>query len=258
MKVLAILQARVSSSRLPGKILKPILGKPMILQQIERVKLTPSIDQLIVATSTSESDNTLVDILLENNIKVFRGSLNDVLDRFYKATLENSAEHVVRLTGDSPLSDPEIIENVIQQHIELNVDYTSNSLPETFPDGLDVEVFRFECLKKAWEEADLPSEREHVTPYIRNSVDKFTRSNIEYFRDLSNMRWTVDEPEDFEFIEKLYEGLYSKNKTFNMSDVLTFLQEHPDLTKINTHIQRNEGAKKSYELDKLFLLDGKT
>ena len=257
MKVLGILQARASSSRLPGKILKSILGKPMLLQQIERIKRVPSIEQLIVATSTSASDDPLVDVLLKNNIKVFRGSLNDVLDRFYKASLENSAEHIVRLTGDCPLSDPEIIENVIQQHLNSKVDYTSNTFPETFPDGLDVEIFRFDCLKKTWEEAVLPSEREHVTPYIRNSIGKFTHSNIECSHDLSSMRWTVDEPEDFEFIEKVYEGLYSKNKAFNMSDVLAYLQVHPNLTKINTHIERNEGAKKSFEVDEIFLQEKK-
>ena len=253
MKILTILQARVSSSRLPGKVLKMVSGKPMLLQQIERIQRVPSIEQIIVATSTSQSDDNLVDVLREQNINVFRGSLNNVLDRFYKAASKYNAEHVIRLTGDCPLSDPDIIENVIQQHFELNVDYTSNTLPASFPDGLDVEIFRFECLEKAWKEAILPSEKEHVTSYIRNNVEKFTHSNVKSSQDLSSMRWTVDEPEDFEFIEKVYQKLYSKNTVFNMSDVLAYLQNHPNLTKINKHIQRNEGTKKSYELDRIFL-----
>jgi spore coat polysaccharide biosynthesis protein SpsF (cytidylyltransferase family) len=118
---------------------------------------------------------------------------------------------------------------------------------------LDVEIFRFECLEKAWKEAILPSEKEHVTSYIRNNVEKFTHSNVKSSQDLSSMRWTVDEPEDFEFIEKVYQKLYSENTGFNMSDVLAYLQNHPNLTKINKHIQRNEGKKKSYELDRIFL-----
>ena len=251
--IVAILQARVSSSRLPSKVLKLLLGEPMIIRQIERESNISCINKLVVATSKEKSDDPLVELLKNRGIEVFRGSLNDVLDRYYNAAIKYNADHIVRLTGDCPLADPAIIKRTVEKHLSTGTDYTSNCFPPTYPDGLDVEVVKFSALEEAWRHAELPSEREHVMPYIRNHPDFFSSSNVEFEKDLSNHRWTVDEPEDFEFVEKIYTELYSKNKKFNMQDILNLIDKNPCFKDINYHIARNEGAIKSYEEDKDFL-----
>jgi spore coat polysaccharide biosynthesis protein SpsF len=154
-EIAAILQARVSSTRLPGKVLKPILGVPMILRQIERVRRAKKIDQFIVATSNDRTDDPLADICSNTNIECFRGSLEDVLDRFYHAAKPLNPEHIVRLTGDCPLADPQLIDQLILFHLQGGYDYSSNTVETTYPDGLDVEIFRFSCLELAWKEAIL-------------------------------------------------------------------------------------------------------
>ena len=251
--IVAILQARVSSSRLPSKVLKLLLGEPMIIRQIERESNISCINKLVVATSKEKSDDPLVELLKNRGIEVFRGSLNDVLDRYYNAAIKYNADHIVRLTGDCPLADPAIIKRTVEKHLSTGTDYTSNCFPPTYPDGLDVEVVKFSALEEAWRYAELPSEREHVMPYILNHPDFFSSSNVEFEKDLSNHRWTVDEPEDFEFVEKIYTELYSKNKKFNMQDILNLIDKNPCFKDINYHIARNEGAIKSYEEDKDFL-----
>ena len=250
--ILAILQARFSSSRLPGKVLKPILGKPMLLHQIERVQHSKMIDKLVVATSVDSSDDELVDCCLKNDIKVFRGSLNNVLDRFYQCAKYYNPDHIVRLTGDCPIADWQVIDKAIDKHLNTKSDYTSNVLPPTYPDGIDVEVVKISALKEAWKNAILPSELEHVMPYIRNNA-KFKQFNLENKVNLSEHRWTVDNSEDFEFIEMVYKELYLDNKRFTMHDVLKLLKSKPQMKKKNYHIARNEGAQKSYEEDREFL-----
>ena len=253
-KILALLQARTSSSRLPGKVLLDILGTPMLLRQIERENLVVSIDHLVVVTSSDKSDDLLSEVLHENDIDYYRGSLNDVLDRFYQAAKLYKPEHVVRLTGDCPLVDPEVVENVIRMHIDTNADYTSNIFPATYPDGLDVEVMKFSALEIAWKESELPSEREHVTPFIRNNKERFLHSNLEYSCDLSSYRWTVDELQDFEFVKKVYEKLYKANPTFNMDDIINYLDTNPELAKLNAHFVRNESSIKSFKEDEAYLI----
>ncbi len=251
--IVAILQARVSSSRLPSKVLKLLLGEPMIIRQIERESNISCINKLVVATSKDKSDDPLVELLENRGIEVFRGSLNDVLDRYYNAAIKYNADHIVRLTGDCPLADPAIIKRTVEKHLSTGTDYTSNCFPPTYPDGLDVEVVKFSALEEAWKYAELPSEREHVMPYIRNRPEIFSSSNVEFEKDLSKHRWTVDELEDFVFVEQIYKELYSKNKIFNMSDILEFLDKNPSLKEINYQIMRNEGALKSYKQDKEYL-----
>jgi glutamate-1-semialdehyde 2,1-aminomutase len=250
MNTLAILQARFSSSRLPGKVLKPIMGMPMLALQVERVLKSKMIDQLIVATSTDPEDDAIELLCLQINIPCFRGSLNDVLDRFYQAARPWQLTQIVRLTGDCPLIDPEVIDSVIDFHLAGNYDYTSNTLRPTFPDGLDVEVFRFSILEKAWEEATLPSQREHVTPFIYNQPERFRIANRVHSENLSHLRWTVDEPEDFELITKIYNELYSAKADFRMADVLNLIQRKPELLTLNQTFERNEGMEKSLEEDK--------
>jgi len=257
MRVLAILQARVSSTRLPGKVLKNILGKPMIMQQIEREMLVASIDKIVVATSTDHSDDILVKVLEQNNISVCRGSLDNVLDRYYKAANLYNPEHIVRITGDCPLVDPDVINKVILEHIEHDADYTTNCLPPSWPDGLDVEVMKMNTLKTVWEESELPSELEHVTPFIRKNPDRFKIHNVMSDIDLSGLRWTVDEKEDFEYVTNIYESLYPINKEFKTKDILNYLKNNPEKSSINLKYTRNEGSKSSLAKDEQYLYRSK-
>lgn len=251
--IVAILQARVGSSRLPGKVLKPILGVPMLVRQIERVARARRLEKLVIATSTDPADDSIADLGKEHNISVYRGSLADVLDRYYFAAKHYGATTVVRLTGDCPLADHSVIDKVIDEYRARRVDYASNALQPTYPDGLDVEVFSFEALHRAWREAQLPSEREHVTPYINRHSKLFKLLSVTQPEDLSSFRWTVDTFEDFEFVRRIYEALYPTNPTFETADVLRLLRDYPSLVQINTHIERNEGMKKSLKYDDAFL-----
>ncbi len=251
--ILAILQARFTSSRLPGKVLKPILSKPMLLHQIERIQNSKRIDKLVVATSTEKSDDGIEKMCLDNNIEVFRGSLDNVLDRLYQCAKPYNPKHVVRLTGDCPLADWQAIDQTIQCHIKGKYDYVNNRSKPAFPDGLDVEVITYSALKSACDNAVLPSEKEHVTLYVRHRKDKFKLGYFYSTKDLSHMRWTVDEPEDFNLVEKIYKNLYKNNPKFLMKDVLELLNNQPELLKINSHIGTSEGMKKSLKEDEVFI-----
>lgn len=245
MSIVAILQARASSSRLPNKVLKPILGMPMLQHQIERVSRSKLIDQLVVATSAESSDDELAELVGRLGVRVYRGSLDDVLDRFYQAALELKPSHVVRLTGDCPLMDPAVIDGVIAYHLKTAADYTSNVSPPSFPDGLDVEVMTLATLERTWHDAILASDREHVTSYVRKETSDFFVQNFENRQDLSALRWTVDELNDFDFISEIYAHLYRDNPEFNMMDILNLLVAKPELGAINQGYMRNEGYFKS-------------
>jgi glutamate-1-semialdehyde aminotransferase/spore coat polysaccharide biosynthesis protein SpsF (cytidylyltransferase family) len=247
--ILAVLQARFTSSRLPGKVLKNILGKPMLLQQIERVKLARKIDRLVVATSNDKTDDPIEKMCRENDVMCFRGSLDDVLDRFYQAASSYKPDHVVRLTGDCPLIDPTIVDQVINHHLHQGSDYASNAIEATYPDGLDVEVFRFDILKQAWSEAKLPSQREHVTPFIHSQPQRFNIKHFKNEKDLSSLRWTVDNEADFTLVTKIYEGLYASNPKFGMQEILGFIETHPELLELNKNSKRNEGFQVSLKKD---------
>jgi len=253
--ILALLQARVSSTRLPGKVLMPILGKPILLLEIERIQRSHAIDKLIVATSTGKEDDGIVEMCSNAGVECFRGSLNDVLDRCYQAALPYKPDHVMRLTGDCPLIDPEVIDATIDFYLQGAYDYVSNALAseETFPDGLDTEIFSRAALTTAWQEAVLPSHREHVTQFIIKNPERFRLGYYKSFEDLSHLRWTVDEPEDFELIKKIYEKLYPNYPAFVMKDVLHLLDKQPELLEINSQIARNAGLKKALQADKTFL-----
>ncbi|AIU68117.1 glycosyltransferase family protein [Vibrio coralliilyticus] len=250
MKVVAILQARVSSSRLPKKVLKPILGLPMLQRQLERLALCDTIDELILATSDQTSDDELQALVSSIGVKCFRGNLDDVLDRFYQAAKSSNAIHVVRLTGDCPLICPEVVDKVVAHHLDSGADYTSNIAPPTYPDGLDVEVMTISSLEKAWKDAKLQSEREHVTPYIRKPESSFYLENVKNDKDLSYLRWTVDEPRDFNFVLEIYSRLYLNNPHFTTQDILNVIDNEPELLAINQNIERNEGYHLSLDKDK--------
>jgi spore coat polysaccharide biosynthesis protein SpsF len=243
--ILAILQARMSSTRLPGKVLKILQGKPMISHQIDRISRSKKIDKLIIATSTDKSDDSLETIAKNTNVDCFRGSLNNVLTRFYDAAFQFQPSHIVRLTGDCPLTDPKIIDQVISFYLSGNYDYVSNSVEATFPDGLDVEIFNFQTLQEAFIEAKFPSQREHVTPFINSQPNRYQLGCFKQSTDLSHLRWAVDEPEDFEFVSEVFKSLYPKNPDFGMHDVLNLIEEKPELGFINKKFTRNEGFQKS-------------
>ena len=245
--VLAILQARCSSHRLPNKVLKPLLGRAMVLREMERLTRSRYIDQLVLATSTDVSDDPLCALAEETGVNIYRGSLDDVLDRYYACAKEYSAEHIVRVTGDCPLIDWRVSDDVIARHLTEKNDYTRTT--ERFPDGLDTEIMTFDALEQAHREARLTSEREHVTLYFRNNPERFRIGSVDCAEDYRDFRWTVDEPCDFPFVEAVYEKLYAKNKDFSMQDILSLLKEQPDLRTLNQGIVRNEGLLKSLAED---------
>jgi len=250
--IVAIIQARMGSSRLPGKVLMRIKNKPILQHIIERVGHSKFIDKIVIATTDNQEDHVIVELC--NNLKVeyFRGSESDVLDRYYQCAKAYGADIVVRITGDCPFADPDVIDKTIDHLIKSKKDYVSTAYPfSTFPDGLDVEVFNFTSLERAWLEAKLPSEREHVTPFIwKNENKQFKIQTIKNDEDLSNKRWTIDDEKDYQFIELVYNALYNECSIFKMQDILKFLQKNPQIEKINADTVRNEGYAKSLKLDK--------
>jgi spore coat polysaccharide biosynthesis protein SpsF len=230
--ILAILQARVSSTRLPGKVLLPILGQPMILRQIERIRRAARIDRLLVATSLDASDDGLAQTLADAGVQVFRGPLDDVLARFTAALDACPAEHVVRLTADCPLADPLVIDAVIARHREAGADYTNNLPPgAAFPKGQDVEVISADALRRAHAEATTPQEHEHVTWGPRHAPGRYRHASLAAPQDLGDVRWTVDRPDDFEFVTAVYEGLYPHKPAFTSDDIRGFVAANPHLSR---------------------------
>ena len=236
--ILAILQARMSSTRLPGKVMAPILGRPMLMRQLERVGRAQCFDKLLVATSSSPSDDAIARLCADHAITCFRGALHDVLDRFVQAARPHSPEHLVRLTADCPLADPDVIDRVVEHHLSGGFDYTSNTRARTFQHGLDAEVCRYACLEQAWREATTPFEREHVTPYLWGS-GHFRVGQLCQDRDRSYLRWTVDFAEDLELVRPIYAALYPSDRAFTTADVMRLLDERPELTVLNAARRRS-------------------
>ena len=246
-----IIQARVNSTRLPKKVLKNIDDKKKVLEFIiNQVKYSKKIDKIVIATTTKNDDDIITMISKKNNCDYFRGSEKDVLDRYYYCAKKFNFDSIVRITSDCPLIDPQIIDNVIEKFESKNYDYVTNTFPRTFPKGLDVEIFSFTTLEQMWREAKLPSEREHVTQFILNH-NKFRIGNIEYNNNLSNLRWTLDQKEDFEFLSNIIKRIQTRPILIN--HVLKILSDEPELSKINEGIDPNEGIKKSKKEDIDFL-----
>jgi glutamate-1-semialdehyde aminotransferase/spore coat polysaccharide biosynthesis protein SpsF (cytidylyltransferase family)/predicted dehydrogenase len=246
--VVAIIQARMGSSRLPGKSLAAIENRPMLWHVIQRVKRASLVDRVLVATSTSSLDDAIEQMCRENGVHCYRGSENDVLDRFYSAARAEKASQVVRITADCPLIDPEVIDRVVRRFQRGDLDYASNAMVRSYPDGLDTEVFSFSALERAWHEAAKTSEREHVTPYLRS--EKFRTANVECDSTTlyQHYRWTVDETADLEFIREVYRAFRGKEH-FGMKDVLTLIEKNPGLEKMNSEIVSNRGYYKSLFAD---------
>lgn len=239
-KIVAIIQARMGSTRLPGKVMKNILGKEVILHDIDRIKQIKNLDKIVIATTTKKDDDIIVETIKNYNsgIGIFRGSEDDVLDRYYKATKEFNSEVVVRITSDCPLIDPIVSDKIIETFLNNNCDYCSNGLKRSYPRGLDTEVFSFEALEKTWKEAERYYQREHVTPYIYEHPEKFKLLNVSNDKDLSHLRWTLDTIEDFNFINEIYKKLYNGKNIFYMEDILKVLEKEPKLIEINKDIKQ--------------------
>ncbi len=232
--ILAIVQARMSSTRFPGKVLEPILGEPMLGRQIMRIRRWKRIDRLIVATSDQSSDDSIADFGARSGIACYRGALLDVLDRFYAAAKAfGPAEHIVRLTADCPLADWQVIDDCIALHLADGADYSSNALQRSFPDGLDVEVFRMVVLERMWRDACESDEREHVTLYVGRHPDLFRIAHHRQAKDLSSLRWTVDTPADLAMVRAIYAALLAEKPEFRQDDILALLHERPDIVALN-------------------------
>lgn len=240
MKIIAIVQARMGSTRLPHKVMKPINGVPMIELLLTRLAKCQRLDQIVLATSVDPRNQVLVDHVAALGFACEQGSENDVLERYVQAAESHGAEVVVRITGDCPLVDPQLVDDCILHFLQADVDYLSNTSPPTYPDGLDVEVVRLDALRRALQESTLPFDHEHVTPYVRGS-GLFTAATYSHHADLSGLRWTVDDPEDFEVITQVFEH-FAPEIHFPWQDVLALTQSQPDLFAANQHIDRNQGA----------------
>jgi spore coat polysaccharide biosynthesis protein SpsF len=240
-EIIAIVQARMGSTRLPGKVMMNLIGKPMLVHELSRIARSKQIKSLVIATTTSKLDDCIVNLCKDQNWHYFRGNEDDVLDRYFQCAKEYGANIIVRLTADCPLIEPGLIDRVIEEfvHKSPDVDYVSNITPKrTFPMGLDTEVMSFSALERSWIEDTNPILREHVTQYILRNPDKFKISGITNDRDLSNLRWTVDTKEDFELINEIYS--FFGNNQFSWLDVLDLLNKRPELRLINQNIRQKE------------------
>jgi len=244
--ITAIIQARMSSTRLPGKVLLPLGDTTILGWTVRRVREAKNISEIVVATSDRQDDDMIEKHCAELGAKIFRGNLNDVLDRYYSAAKQFAAQTVCRVTADCPLVDPEVIDRVVREYERRGCDYASTGRSaSTFPDGLDVELFSFNALETAWKEAKLPSEREHVTPYVWNHPERFEIVEIKNDTDLSAIRLTIDEPRDYELLKRVV----ADAGDLSMRGIVKYLSEHPEVAALNAPIVRDAGYLKSLAED---------
>lgn len=240
LRIILIVQARMGSTRLPGKILKEVLEKPLLAYEVERLRRVRKADEIVIATTTNSIDQPVVDFCHLEQVPLYRGSEEDVLDRYYQAAKAFSADVIVRVSGDCPLIDPEVIDCVIEFYLKHypQYQYVSNTIERTYPRGMDVEVFSFDALEKAAKEAKRPEEREHVTPYFYENPDLFSLGKVIHSPNESVHRWTVDTSEDLQLISNLIEALYPNKPNFGMIDILNQFKEHPDWMAINAQVKQ--------------------
>lgn len=239
-KVIIIIQARMGATRLYGKPLKEILGKPILYYVVNRCKQAALAHDVVVATTTHKRDDQIVNWCKKEHVPYARGSEEDVLSRYLLAAKKYQADVIVRVTADNPLIEPQIIDSIISSYLNYHWDYGSNTLKRTYPRGLDVEVFSFKALQTAAECAKEPSEKEHVTPYFYRHPEKFRLGNVAHTKDYSAYRFTVDTEEDFQLIQQMIEALSSSWPNFTLNDLIELLNKHPEWKKINAHIKQKE------------------
>ena len=237
MKVVAIIQARMGSSRLPGKVLMDLGGETVLARVVRRSRRARLVDQIVVATTILEPDDAIVKECQKLSVSCFRGMEDNVLDRYYRAALNYSADVIVRITSDNPLVDPDLIDDVVREIFKSRADYANNRSPRTYPIGLDVEAFTFVALERAWREAKLPYEQEHVTPYFYEHPRSFHCTSVKGSFDCSDHRWTLDTPEDLKLIREIYAGLGNKDE-FSWSEALAVVRSAASLVDINSHVMQ--------------------
>ena len=241
----------MGSTRLPGKVLKPLAGQSVLWHVVNRLRYAKTLEEIVVATTTESEDNVIEEFCRAEKIHFYRGSKNDVLDRYYHAAKTFQADPIVRITADCPLIDPLIVDEVVNSYFKGG--YEACGLAGEFPDGLDCEVFSFRAIEDAWRHSVLPSEREHVGPYIYKHPEKYLSGAHHKFQGLKHHRWCLDEERDYHFLEVVFERLYEPHKLFLTLDILNLLVREPYLMEINTGIVRNEGYLKSLAEDKDYL-----
>jgi spore coat polysaccharide biosynthesis protein SpsF (cytidylyltransferase family) len=249
MSTVAIIQARMNSSRLPGKVLMNLAGKSVLSHVILRLSKSNLLDDVIVATSVENTDDPIEVFCTQNSVKCFRGSLDDVLDRFYTAAKKYHISSIVRITADCPLIDPTIVDKVIEGFHKGN--YDCYGLSGEFPDGLDCTVFSFMAIERAWKEAKLDSEREHVGPYIEKNPEIFKNGGLKLYEGLQNKRWTLDQEEDYLLLSSIFNALSKDDNIFLTQDVLDYLEINPEVELLNCDIIRNEGYQNSIKKEKI-------
>lgn len=240
-QILTVVQARMGSSRLPGKVLLPLAGEPLLIRMVERVQRARLGGAVVVATTTDEADEAVVACCAAHGVPCFRGHALDLLDRHYQAARHYGADVVLKIPSDCPLIDPAVIDQVLSVYLadEGRYDFVSNLHPATFPDGNDVEIMRFEALETAWREARRPLEREHTTPFFWENPDRFRLTNVPWDTGQNwsmTHRWTIDYPEDYAFISAVFDALYPSNLTFGLADILDLLDQRPDIAQLNAHL----------------------
>lgn len=240
MKVIAIVQARMASTRLPGKVLMEVLGKPLLYYLIERLRKSKWLDNIVIATSSNPLDTQIIDFCEKYQTPYFIGSEDDVLARYYHASLEYKADAIVRITSDCPVIDPLVVDKAIKLFINNSHDYVSNTITRSYPRGMDTEVFSFSALEEAFTEAVQPPYREHVTPFIYNQSHRYNLFNfkIDTNENQSHHRWTVDTIEDFELIQTIISKLYPNSNDFSLLQILQLFDSYPEMFDINSHIEQ--------------------
>ncbi len=254
-KIYAIIQARMSSSRLPRKVFRKIGNYPMLYHVVRQIKGSKLVDDIIIATTNGKEDNKIIDFCMKNNLKYFRGSKSDPLDRYYKCAKKYGCEPVIRIASDNPFVDPEVIDRVIKKFLRSSYDYVSNTYekkgkdwhvsPCNFPQGVVVEISNIKALEKAWKEAKKSSEREHVFPYLISNPDLFHIYSVKNSTNLSYIRCTVDRIEDLKFVREIYSRLPQEKKTIHIKDIVKIVRKEPSLLAINSKIPFGEGYRKS-------------
>ncbi len=238
MKTVAVIQARMNSTRLPGKVLMDIAGQPMLAHVVRRLTHSSRINEIVVALTTDTADDVVEMFCRDSKIKIFRGESHDVLDRYYQTARSFQADCIVRITSDCPLIDPQVVDHVIREFKDTSaaLDGATNCLRRTYPRGLDCEVFGFSALERCWRLAEKDYCREHVTIYMYEHPELFKMKNVEYKEDLSFYRWTVDEELDLKLVREIYLRLRSAKEMFFMQDILEVFERDPALKHINEHV----------------------
>ena len=249
--ITAIIAARTGSSRLPNKVLLDISGKTALERMIERVKNAKTLDRIIIATSTNKIDDSIEKLCKQINIECVRGSENDLLSRYQLVVEKVKPDIIVKMGADSILIDPLMIDKVVSTFLTNKYDYVSNyGIPKTYPEGCTVDVYTSKTLTEAFLKAKKPSEREHINPFIWNNPEQYTSFRVDYEKDISNYRLSLDYKEDYIVIKSIFESLYPKNPCFTLENIISWLEKNPEIQKINSHLRASEGLFKSFKQDK--------